>query len=143
MDEYYYHDGHKVVGPHSLWELMGMYSMAVIGAQTPVMRKDDKDWRTLGAYCQLPSHVQNRLPPSLFSDWGLGDRIGAVLISLIGITLIVCGLRFMHDDYRVINDFATTQGRLTSNPRSMRMGGRRTRHTEYLVTYTFTIEGKN
>lgn len=53
MDEYYYFDGQDVVGPHSLRELQEMYAMIAITGRTPVIRTGEKDWQTLGAYCDL------------------------------------------------------------------------------------------
>ena len=53
MDEYYYNDGREVIGPHSLRELQEIHSHLLINSQTPVMRKGEKDWQTLGAYCDL------------------------------------------------------------------------------------------
>ncbi len=53
MEEFYYYDGREVIGPHSLPELQEMYAMAVISNQTPVLRQGDKDWYTLGQFCDL------------------------------------------------------------------------------------------
>ena len=53
MDKFYYFDGQKVVGAHSLQEMQEMYAMAMINTQTPVVRLGEKDWQTLGAYCDL------------------------------------------------------------------------------------------
>ena len=53
MDVFYYYDGNKVVGPHSLREMQEMYAMATINTQTPVIRLGEKDWQALGAYCDL------------------------------------------------------------------------------------------
>jgi len=53
MDVFYYYDGNKVIGPHNLRELQEIYASATINTQTPVVRNGEKDWRTLGAYCDL------------------------------------------------------------------------------------------
>lgn len=90
-----------------------------------------------------PKPPFNPKPPSLFDDWSLGDRLATVLIFLVGVACIVGSFYIMQDDYRVINGFATTMGRLTSKPQATRMGGRRTRHTEYIVTYAFTIDDRS
>jgi hypothetical protein len=53
MDKFYYFDGQGVVGAHNLQEMQEMFAMATINTQTPVIRPGEKDWQTLGAYCDL------------------------------------------------------------------------------------------
>jgi hypothetical protein len=53
VEEYFYYDGRESLGPHSLRELQEIHSLSLINAQTPVIRKGEKDWQTLGAYCDL------------------------------------------------------------------------------------------
>jgi chemotaxis protein histidine kinase CheA len=55
MDVFYYFAGQQVIGPHSLREMQEMYAMATIATQTPVIKLGEKDWQTLGAYCDLNS----------------------------------------------------------------------------------------
>lgn len=53
MDVLYYFDGQNVTGPHSLRELQEMYAQKTIDAQTPVRRLEERNWQTLGIYCDL------------------------------------------------------------------------------------------
>lgn len=53
MDYFYYFDGKKVAGPHSLSEIQEMFAMEMITTRTPVVRAGEQDWQTLGAYCDL------------------------------------------------------------------------------------------
>src|SRR5262245_41382392 len=53
MDKFYFFDGQSVIGAHSLREMQEMYAMATINTQTPVIRLGEKDWQSLGAYCDL------------------------------------------------------------------------------------------
>jgi hypothetical protein len=55
IDEYFYCNGSEVIGPHSLRELQELYSMSAFDSLTLVMRKGDRNWQTLGAYCGLNS----------------------------------------------------------------------------------------
>lgn len=42
-----------MAGPHSLDEIQEMFAMGALTTQTPVVRAGEKDWQTLGAYCDL------------------------------------------------------------------------------------------
>lgn len=53
MDKFYYFDGQSVIGAHSLQEMQEMYAMATISTQTPVIKLGEKDWQSLGTYCDL------------------------------------------------------------------------------------------
>jgi hypothetical protein len=53
MDKFYYFDGQVVIGAHTLREMQEMYALATINTQTPIIRLGEKDWQTLGAYCDL------------------------------------------------------------------------------------------
>lgn len=53
MDQFYYYDGEKVVGQHSLREIQEIYALGMMTSRTPVIRVGEKDWQTLGAYCDL------------------------------------------------------------------------------------------
>jgi len=53
VDKFYYFDKQSVIGAHTLREIQEMYAMAMIDSQTPVIRPGEKDWQTLGAYCDL------------------------------------------------------------------------------------------
>lgn len=53
MEEYYYFDGQKVLGPHNLRELQELYSLAVINSKTQINRKGDKDWLPFEMICDL------------------------------------------------------------------------------------------
>lgn len=74
MEEYYYSDGREVLGPHSLRELQEIYSLSLFNAQTPVIRKGEKDWQTLGVYCDLQAPECQPL--------GLDNDMDAIYISL-------------------------------------------------------------
>ena len=64
-DEFYYYDGHSTVGPYEMGKMLELYSSATIHSQTPVIRKGEADWKSLGAYCDLNSmsaQIERGLP---------------------------------------------------------------------------------
>jgi hypothetical protein len=62
---------------------------------------------------------------------------GGALIFLIG------GLYCLWDDYSFLHNSSTTTGILNSTPSQHTSGTRKRRRTEYLVSYTFTVNGRN
>jgi hypothetical protein len=53
MDEYYFSDGSRAVGPHSLRELQELFAMASIKSTTPVFKRGESEWRILADFCDL------------------------------------------------------------------------------------------
>lgn len=53
MDEFYFSDGARAVGPHSLRELQELFALGSLQSSTPVFRRGESAWRTLADFCDL------------------------------------------------------------------------------------------
>jgi hypothetical protein len=80
---------------------------------------------------------------SIFADWSRGDRIGAIIVLLAGLIILMMSGSRLIDNYRIINSFARTTASFAKEPEAYRTGGRRTRHTEFRVSYRFTVNGRS
>jgi hypothetical protein len=80
MDEFYYYDGEATTGPHSLREIQEIYALGMITSRTPVVQTGDREWKTLGAYCDLNAPECQPLELD-FDEQTASAELGAVLES--------------------------------------------------------------